>query len=66
MNVFKSSKQFLIKFNDIEHISKQLTALIRLIKEKYFVKFFKSSEQSVIKCNDIQDFSKQLTALITR
>ena len=35
MNVFKSSKQFLIKFNNIEHISKQLTALIRLIKEKY-------------------------------
>ena len=53
MNVLKSSKQFLIKFNDIEHISKQLTVIIRLIKEniekmeKHLVKFFKSSEQSV-------------------
>ena len=35
MNVLKSSKQFLIKFNDIEDISKQLMVIIRLIKEKY-------------------------------
>ena len=61
---------YLIKFNDLEAIKKQLMVLITRLKVKKskkekrkFFNFFKSSVFSLIKFNDLEAFTKQLTAL---
>ena len=64
---FKSSGQSLINFNDLEAISRYLTALIRCYSFKklrkknveIFLNFFKILEQSVIKFQLIENIEEK-------
>ena len=71
VDFFKNLRQFSLKFNDPEAISKQLTVLIQvLITEKIekikkiLRNFFKGLRQYFLKFNDPEAISKQLTVLI--
>ena len=71
MDFFKGLRNFFLKFNDREAISKQINGLnnvlitesIEKIK-KNSVDFFKSFRQFSLKFNDQEVISKQLTVLI--
>ena len=74
VDFFESLRQFSVKFNDPEAISKQLTAFnnkvlitekIQKIK-KYINDFFKGLRQFFLKFKYPQAISKQLTILIKR
>ena len=71
VNFFKNLRQFFVKFNDPEAISKQLTVLIKLLitekiqkTKKNINDFFKGLRQFFLKFNYPQAISKQLTILI--
>ena len=68
---FKGLRQFFLKFNYPQPISKQLTILIKCIItekigkiKKNSVDFFQSLSQFSLKFNDPEAISKQLTVLI--
>ena len=71
VNFFKSLRQFSLKFNYRQAISKKLTILIKCEsvkklkkKKKNSVNFFKSLRPFPLKFNDPEPVSKQLTMLI--